>query len=293
VRRFLEYVAFRFLLAAFQALPPETSLRLLRRAARALFHLDARHRQRTLDHLRMAYGEGLSDQEAQALGRRVFDHLGRHVADFIRSPRRPARGLHLVDPEILEGALALGRGVVMVSAHLGFFTVLGPALLRMRVPLAVILKRQHNERLLGWFQASIFRWFGVLGVLKEQARERTPSLLQSGHAVLFFADQHPIAGGIPARFFSRPVEAATGPALFAKRYRAPLVVVTTAVRPDGTHEVRFEGPVPTEGSLREVSQRWLNLLEARIREHPDQWMWMHRRWREPCPSARPVAPVRV
>jgi KDO2-lipid IV(A) lauroyltransferase len=293
VGRFLEYVAFRFTLAAFQALAPETSLRLLGALSRAAWRFDGRHRRRTLDHLRMAFGEELSEEDAQALGRGVFDHIGRHVADFIRTPRRPDRKIRLVDPEILEEARAAGRGLVMVSAHLGFFTALGPALLRMGVPLAVILKRQHNARLLGWFRAWIFRWFGVLGVLKEEARERTPALLHSGHVVLFFADQHPIAGGTPARFFSRPVEAATGPALFAKRYRAPLVVVTTAELPDGTHEVRFQGPVSTEGTLREVSQRWLDLLQERIREHPDQWMWMHRRWREPARSARPIAPVKV
>jgi len=118
--------------------------------------------------------------------------------------------------------------------------------------------------------------------VKSEALEKTPSRLRAGRVVLFYADQHPIAGGVPATFFSRPVEAATGPALFARRYRAPLVVVTASVASDGTQDVRFDGPVSTEGSLSEISQRWLDLIESRVREHPEQWLWMHRRWREPA-----------
>jgi lauroyl/myristoyl acyltransferase len=49
------------------------------------------------------------------------------------------------------------------------------------------------------------------------------------------------------------------------------------------HVVRFDGPVSTDGSHEEISQRWLAILEARIREHPEQWMWMHRRWRDLAP----------
>ena len=152
----------------------------------------------------------------------------------------------------------------------------------LRLPSSVLLKRQHNEWTLRWFQESLERWYGLEGIVKSEALEKTPSRLRAGRVVLFYADQHPIAGGVPATFFSRPVEAATGPALFARRYRAPLVVVTASVASDGTQDVRFDGPVSTEGSLSEISQRWLDLIESRVREHPEQWLWMHRRWREPA-----------
>jgi len=291
--RLIEYFAVRVLAATLEAISPAACARLMRGVARIIFRLDRRHRRRAIDHLRIAYGDELTEKDAEALARRVFDHIGNHVAEFAHAPRRAKKGVRLHRPEILIDAYAGGKGVVLVGAHLGYFTVLGPVLQMLQLPSTVLLKRQHNERLLRWFQDNIQRWYGIEGIVKSEALEETPSRLRDGRVVVFFADQHPIAGGIPATFFSKPVEAATGPALFARRYHAPLVVVTTSVRADGTQDVRFDGPVSTEGTLAEISQRWLDLLEVRIREHPEQWMWMHRRWREPAPALRSASPPSV
>jgi Kdo2-lipid IVA lauroyltransferase/acyltransferase len=128
-------------------------------------------------------------------------------------------------------------------------------------------------------------------VVKKEARDRVPDLLQEGRVVVLFADQHPRKGGFPATFFGHPVNAAAGPAVYAKRYGTPLIVATSALHSDGTHVVRFDGPVPIEGSHEEISQGWLSILEARIREYPEQWMWMHRRWRELAPVVGPAIPA--
>ena len=58
-----------------------------------------------------------------------------------------------------------------------------------------------------------------------------------------------------------------------------MIVVPPPAAPDGAVVCRFDGPIPASGTLADISQRWLDVLEARIREHPEQWMWMHRRWR--------------
>ncbi len=293
VLRLIEYLGIRALAATLRALPSRACDALVLALARLVFRLDSRHRRRAVEHLRYAYGDELSESDAEAIARRVFEHIGRHAADFAHAPRRGIEGIRLHRPEVLLDAVAGGKGVVLVSAHLGYFTVLAPVLQAMRVRSTVLLKRQHNERLLHWFKGCLYNRHGMDSFVKSEALEKTPGRLRDGQVVVFFADQHPVLGGIPATFFSRPVEAATGPALFARRYRTPLVVVTYSVQPDGTQDVRFDGPISTEGSLAEISQRWLDVLEARIREHPDQWLWMHRRWRTPEAPVRPPAPART
>lgn len=291
--RLVEYLAIRALAATLQAMPSRICAALVSGLARLIFRLDARHRRRAIDHLRFAYGEELTEEAAEAMARRVFEHIGRHAAEFTHAHRRGQPGIRLHRPEVLQDAVRAGKGVVLVSAHLGYFTNLAPVLQSLNIRSTVLLKRQHNERLLQWFKGCLLDWYGMDSFVKSEALEKTPGRLREGQVVVFFADQHPVLGGIPATFFGKPVEAATGPALFARRYRTPLVVVTFSIGSDGVQDVHFDGPVSTEGSLAEISQRWLDRLEFRIREHPDQWLWMHRRWRAPAPPVRAAVPERT
>jgi KDO2-lipid IV(A) lauroyltransferase len=231
----------------------------------------------------LVYEDRLSDAETRHLARGVFETISRHVAEVAHVTRLKGVGVRLENPELLTEAYARGQGVVVVSAHLGCFVRMFtfPRLLGVR--LAAIMKKQRNERLLEWSRAHIKKCFDIDVVVKKTARDRIPEFLQEGRVVVLFADQHPRKGGFLATFFGRPVSAAAGPAVYAKRYDSPLIVCTSTLHSDGMHVVRFDGPVSTDGSHEEISQRWLAILEARIREHPEQWMWMHRRWRDLAP----------
>jgi KDO2-lipid IV(A) lauroyltransferase len=279
------YFLCRALLAAFQAIAYPTSLRLARRVGRLVYRLDGKHRRRTLEHLRLALGER---PDLDRLARQVFETMALHAAEFMQLPRRGFTPLPLENAEILERARDTGRGVVIVSAHLGPFGLLALLARSHGIRAAVVLKRQKNLRLLNWAIGQLDRHFGVDVLLKHDARERGPDVLQAGHALVLFADQHPIAGGIPTEFFGLPIEAAAGPTVFARRLGCPLVVLTAVFGPDGVPRFRADGPVSLDGTPEEVSGRWISILEDRIREHPGQWMWMHRRWRD-LPAREPAA----
>jgi lauroyl/myristoyl acyltransferase len=279
VIRLVEFAVLRGLLAGAQAVPAGACSGLARAAARAAYHLDGRHRRRAESHLRLAFAGARAESEIRRISRRCFEELAGNAAAFVRLLRGDRPTIAFRGEEIIRSAHAAGKGVVVVSAHLGPFTLLGCLSRQLGIPATVVLKRQKNARLLSWFAGAVRSRFGVEILPKPEAPARAPGVLRQGRALVLFADQHPISGGIPATFFARPVEAASGPAVLAKRYGAPLVVLTIARGEAGVPLARFDGPVPLSGSLGEVTQRWLDLLEARIREHPEQWMWMHRRWR--------------
>jgi KDO2-lipid IV(A) lauroyltransferase len=277
--RLLEYVIVRILLAVLRALPYDATLRFARALSAIVYHFNMTPRQRALHHLKLAYGDALGSEQREEVARGVFGTISHHVAELAHLTRKTTLALRIEHPEILQEAYALGRGVVLVSAHLGCFVTMAslPRLLRVRA--AVIMKRQRNKALLRWGIRYLKRHFDLEVIRKEEARPRAVNLLREGLVVVFFSDQHAINGGFRCRFFAREVEAVRGPAVYAKRLNCPLVVVTTSLRPDGSHALVFEGPLPLEGTHEEITQRWLDVLEARIREHPEQWMWMHRRWR--------------
>jgi KDO2-lipid IV(A) lauroyltransferase len=143
---------------------------------------------------------------------------------------------------------------------------------------AAIMKKQKNPWLLDWARSFMKRGLHLDVILKTEAPHEIAPYLRQGRLVGFFADQRPRSGGFPGHLFGRPIMIAPGPAICARRYKAPMVVLTLTSRPDGSHVARVD-PVSTGGSLQELSQRWMSVLEDRIREHPEQWMWMHRRWK--------------
>lgn len=275
----LVYFLVRSYVAALLAIPQETAIHLSRTAARLVFFLDPIHRNRTIRHLRFAYGEALPEKEARRLARRIFEHQGRHMIEFFHYLRRRIE-FRVENLDHLRKAHALGRGVVLVSGHLGCFTLIGHAIRDTGIPFSGIIKLQKNPPLMNWVRNLFERNYGVEVVYKHEARSEVSTLLREGKIVIFFADQHPRGSGVPITFFGHAAEAAVGPAVFAKRCGSPVVPFSAPELPDGTHLLRFEEPIdPKSLSLEEISQQWHSLLEREIRKYPEQWMWMHRRWR--------------
>jgi KDO2-lipid IV(A) lauroyltransferase len=277
--RLAEYFVVRMLLVLLASISHSVALRIGNALGSIAYALCRGLRARTQENLRGAFGGTLNASQLRGLSRGAFQVLGRNVAEVASLARRPFEGLQVLNSGILREAYAQGKGVVLVSAHMGCFSrmVAVPRLLGMKG--AAIMKRQRNSLLLDWARGFLKQRFDLDVILKTRARDEVQDYLRSGSLVGFFADQHPRSGGYPAEFFGRPVEVAPGPAIYAKRYHAPLVVLTCVSQPDGTHAVRCDGPVDPAGSLADITRRWMAIIEARIREHPEQWMWMHRRWR--------------
>ncbi|HLY12609.1 MAG TPA: lysophospholipid acyltransferase family protein [Planctomycetota bacterium] len=276
--RFGEYAAVRSLLSVVRTLSYRASVRLGSLIGSAAWSLCGSLRRQTLDNLELAYGGQLSPVEANRIARGAFDVLGRNITEVANLAARPYHKLVVENSDAMRDAYGQGKGVVLVSAHMGCFSRLSavPRFLGMKG--ASIMKKQKNRVLLEWARGFMKRALHLDVILKTDAPLEVAEYLREGRLVGFFADQRPRSGGFPGRLFGQPIMIAPGPAICARRYKAPMVVLTLNSRPDGTHVARVD-PVGTKGTLQELSQRWMSVLEDRIREHPEQWMWMHRRWK--------------
>jgi len=286
--RLFEYSAVRSLLTFVRTLSYRSSSRLGSMLGGIAWRLCGGLRRTTIRNSRLAYGPDLDPGEAERIARGAFDTLGRNITEVSNLASRPYHQLVVENADAMRAAYAKGKGVVLVSAHMGCFArlVAVPSFLGMKG--ACIMKKQKNSALLDWGRAFMKRVFNMHIILKTEAADDVVTYLKDGRLVGFFADQRPRSGGFAGRFFGQPVMIAPGPAICARRYKAPMVVLTLNSRPDGTHVARVDA-VETRGSLEELSQRWMSVVEDRIREHPEQWMWMHRRWKN-SESPAPAAP---
>jgi KDO2-lipid IV(A) lauroyltransferase len=277
--RMAEYAAVRSLLSFVRMLSYRASIRMGSLIGAVVWRLCVGLRRQTRRNLDLAYGRSLPPRESERIARGAFDILGRNITDVANLAARPYRGLIVENADILKAAYDQGKGVILVSAHMGCFSRLSavPRFLGMKG--AAIMKKQKNPALLDWGRTFMKKALHLDVILKTDAAQEVAQYLRDGRLVGFFADQRPRSGGFMGRFFGQPVMIAPGPAICARRYKAPMVVLTLNSLPDGKHVVRVD-PVDTRGSLLALSQRWMSVLEDRIREHPEQWMWMHRRWKD-------------
>ena len=200
------------------------------------------------------------------------------------SPEQLGELVELNDRELFLSLHARGKGIVIVTAHVGNWELVPPAVfLKTGIPVHSLYKPQSN-RLIDERIAERRTRFGTSVVPMGLGVREILRALQQGDAVLVAADQSAPKESIHLDFFGRAVPVFQGPAAFSLKSGASMISVFAIRQPDGRYLLRCK-EIPTsdldysEESIRILTQRHLAVTEGVIREYPGQWMWTHRRWK--------------
>jgi KDO2-lipid IV(A) lauroyltransferase len=184
----------------------------------------------------------------------------------------------------LDAALAHGKGVIVVTGHLGNWELGGAYLAARGVPIDVVARGMANP-LMEAYATSTRREIGMEVVHDQQAVRQTPRALREGHVVAMVSDHDALGlASTFVPFFGRPAKTPRGPAVFALRLGVPLLFITPVRAPSGRYALRIE-PVPVaetgdrEADVDAIVLTYTRILERYIREYPAQYFWQHRRWR--------------
>ncbi len=257
------------------------------------FRLAPRERKKALLSLARAFPEK-SDAERQALARACFRHLGRVAFEAVVAPRLSAAEFDaLVDvPDALKRMLRQaheeGRGVVAVSGHVGHWELLGWAFVRQGIPLHVIARDNVDGRLTALVDG--FRAHGGVRTILRGAPGAAVGMLRAlrrGDALGLLIDQDTRVQSVFVPFFGVPAATARAPADLTLRTGAATVVVFLQRGPDGRYHFTGEELVAqksgnTEADVLELTRRYSLAIETAIRRAPEQWVWMHQRWKTVC-----------
>ena len=288
----LEYAAYR---AVARALRSASDQAVVRWGARLgmLARLVVRGRDRlAMRNLRMVFPD-----KSESERRRILDdcwrHFGRETLDGIRtqylSPEEIAARCSMQGAEVLDQALARGRGVLLISGHYGGWEVGGLAVMsRIRHVLTVArpLDNEYLERDL----ARIRERTGTEVVDRRRAARALYKALSENAVVILLVDQavQPREGVI-APFLGVPAWTADAPARMALRLGSTIVIAFCI--PDGLrHRLVFEEPIHIEdlndGEKEPVALtgRINDVISRRIAAHPELWLWMHDRWKGTKPG---------
>lgn len=285
VRHRIEYGLYLLLKGVLRALPHE-SARNVGRAVGSLGHaLDKRHRNVALRNLELAMPE-IPPDERRRLVRDCFRHFGAALCDAVSSTRFDTRDLcerfTLEGWENVEAADGMGKGFFVLSPHLGFWELVPPLIGTFHRRMNIVMRPADNPYLDRELRELRER-FGNGTLPKRGAARRMLETLRDAGIVGILIDQRVQAKeGIEVPFFGRPALTTPVLARLSLRTGAPVLPVALFPEPQGRYRFVAHPPILPQGdgeaAVTELTRQYLAVAEQDIRRHPEQWLWMHRRW---------------
>ncbi|MFA6379125.1 MAG: lysophospholipid acyltransferase family protein [Candidatus Omnitrophota bacterium] len=241
--------------------------------------------------LTIAFGGEKSPQEVSKIFKNCFVNLGKGMIEliyFMAHPKMITENVSFEGKEYLDQAMAQGKGVIIVSAHFGNFPLMLLRLAQEGYPVNAIIRRTRDEKIEEYFQQQR----SSLGLKTLYSHPRQECVMQSIKAlrnnelVFIPLDQNFGSGaGVFVDFFGEKAATATGPVVFALRAGSPIVPMFIVREANDTHRIIVEPAMSIEKQLDEKQTiahnvaRITRIIEQYIRRYPQEWGWMHRRWK--------------
>jgi Kdo2-lipid IVA lauroyltransferase/acyltransferase len=253
------------------------------------FHLDWERRKVALENLRIAFAGEKSERELRAIARGTFQNLGMMAVEFFRIPKMDVETFKKrVKIERLEQALNLlakGKGMLLLLSHFGNWEMMGIMSKLIGDSIMVIAKPMKKNKRIDQFITKIRNAAGLEVVSSIKASRTVIKALSQNRVVGILIDQRAKRSeGVWADFFGKKAPTTPGLAVLAMKTGAPVVPVFMVRNGFGKHRLIIQEPldlVHTGDIKKDVeanTQLFNHTLESMIRQYPDQWFWVHRRW---------------
>jgi Kdo2-lipid IVA lauroyltransferase/acyltransferase len=292
----LEYALARLVLGTFGLLPRTAAVAFGRLLGRIACWLPGKLRHTGEINLKIAFPE-MSESERQLLLRGCFDSLGRLLGEFSQFPRASRESLRNMieyDPvglAHLRGAEKDRRGVIFLTGHLGAWELLSFGWSALEYPISFLVRPIDNPRIEEMIE-SVRTRFGNRAINKKSAAREALRVLREGGTLGILSDlnTHPHEG-VFVPFFGRLACTTAGIATLALKTDA-VVIPTCAVWDNTRQRYFFHGDPPVElvrsdDRKRDVeinTARFAEAIERLVRRYPDQWLWIHKRWKTRPPG---------
>lgn len=280
----LQAVAFAALIAGLRVLGLERASTLGGRLLRTFGPMTSVHRT-VLRNLTLAFPD-MAPAERERLAMAQWDQTGRTFAELTMMDRlTPASGrIEIVGAERLEAIRTGGRPVVFVSGHFANFELMPAVILAAGIPCQITYRATNNPYVDRQIRANRARYGVKLFAPKggDGARELLLGL-QRGESVALMNDQK-FSEGPEVSFFGHPVNAAPGPSRLALRFGTVLQPMSVTRLPGVRFRLTVHEPIALEATgdrsadIARGVQAVTTFVEDRVREHPVDWFWVHKRW---------------
>jgi KDO2-lipid IV(A) lauroyltransferase len=269
----------------FQLLPKKSIDPMGRRLGRLIMRLSGKYRRRTLKNLRLAFPDW-PEQKVQSTARGVFEHFGKTLARFFgggkESKEEIIASVDMNGLDLVDEALAQGKGILAITAHFGNWERMAEVFAARGYKISVVARDANEERTTKIVN-DVRKGRGIEVFSRGKAARELLRRLRSNEVVGILTDQNTREILVP--FFGIPAGTNEGPAVIHMITGTPLFTAFAVEQADGRYRVDAEPlEIPPLTGNREVDVMTIMTLvnqriESTVRANPEQWLWMHDRWR--------------
>lgn len=265
---------------------------------KVFYHLAPIRRKVVMENLHRVFGDVIPRREIVRLAQAYYGHFLKFIGEYLRMPflteKQKKNLIRIEGIEVLANAREKGNGVILLTGHFGNWevsTVAGISQFKQYRGLFYFIRRPLKPR---WLNTLVMRRFTKAGfgtLSKSGSLDEILELLEDNQIIVSIFDQFTIRKyGVMSEFFGHPANTFKSLAILAQATGAPVVPASSWREDDGTHVLRFEEPIPfterpkSSEAIQVNTKNYNAALERIILRHPEQWIWMHKRWKKVPPA---------
>jgi KDO2-lipid IV(A) lauroyltransferase len=257
---------------------------------RASFHFLSKERRTAQANIKMALGNERSPDELNRILRSNFENLGKGLIEILNMSRLRREELEelveLEGEEHLKRAYAEGQGVILITGHIGNWELMGAFLAHRGYPLHVIAAPLYDPRIDEWINQSR-ALFDIQTISRgtPSSSRKILAVLRKREILGLLIDQDTRVEGVFVDFFNRKAYTPSGAASLALRSGAVTLTCFIIRLPGNRHRITIQKPISLISTGDYQKDLVLNTalftrsIEDYVRHYPEQWVWMHRRWK--------------
>jgi Kdo2-lipid IVA lauroyltransferase/acyltransferase len=287
-KHILEYILFKVVGALIRLLP----LRFVHKSgfalARLAYPMLKSRRNVALSNLRYAFPE-MQESERERIAFQSFQSVSATFLELLWYPNftkaRIKQRVRIENIELVDQLRAQQKGIIILTAHFGSWELATQAISVYEDAIVRTVAKPQSNMLIDQVITQWRELFGLKIVPMGISVREILRTLHHGGMVALAADQSAPKESVAVEFFGRNVPTFQGPAIFSLKTGAPIVLGCTVRQQDGNYTMRLVH-VPSKDligasdeNIYELTRRQVHMTEAIIRQTPEQWMWMHKRWK--------------
>ena len=279
MKDFLEFYTFLFFIKIFRLTPYLITLNALKFLFYILGYVIGVRKRVVISQLRLSFPD-LSSKEINNLAKNIYSELAVTVAEVFIFDQKYFEGkIQLENFDELTKALSLGKGAIIVSAHFGNWEIGAKLIAAKHGEVYGIVKKQRNKM----FNAYLDKQrqdFGIVTIEMKHALKKIIKALNQNKVVAILVDQYATHQGVEMDFLGNKTKVYTSVAQIALKYDAPIIPAFDIRDKEGKHKYIFCPIIEVnDSSALQLTATINSILEDFIRENPQLWFWVHRRWR--------------